>query len=126
MMFETSAFHEDCHAMRQVYRAGGFGKLVYSEGEYYHYSAQPIPSFREWRVGLPPQWYPTHATAYYVCVSGGSFTEVTCLGMPSIIPRYQAANNRYKNPFGGANDGRWDASISVGVGAAMLAWGATR
>ena len=69
MMFETSAFHDDCHAMRQVYRAGGFGKLVYSEGEYLHYSAEPIPSFRDWRVGLPPQWYPTHSTAYYVAVT---------------------------------------------------------
>ena len=33
MMFETSCFHEDLHAMRQLYRAGGLGKLVYSEGE---------------------------------------------------------------------------------------------
>ena len=63
MMFETSAFHDDCHAMRQIYRAGGFGKLIYSEGEYYHYMATPIDSYRNWRVGLPPQWYPTHASA---------------------------------------------------------------
>jgi predicted dehydrogenase len=28
MMFETSCFHEDCHAMRQIYEAGGFGKLI--------------------------------------------------------------------------------------------------
>ena len=62
MMFETSAFHDDCHAMRQIHRAGGFGKLIYSEGEYYHYMVQPIDSFRNWRVGVPPQWYPTHAT----------------------------------------------------------------
>ena len=32
MMFETSCFHEDLHAMREIYRAGGFGELVYSEG----------------------------------------------------------------------------------------------
>jgi predicted dehydrogenase len=100
MMFETSAFHEDCHAMRRIYQEGGFGKLIYSEGEYYHYSAEQIPSFRNWRVGLPPQWYPTHATAYYVCISGGSFTDVTCLGMPSLIKELQPENNRYKNPFG--------------------------
>jgi predicted dehydrogenase len=100
MMFETSAYHEDCYAMRQIYQAGGFGKLIYSEGEYYHYMAQPIPSFRNWRVGGPPQWYPTHASAYYVCVSGGSFTDVTCMGMPSVIKELQPANNRYQNPFG--------------------------
>ena len=40
MMFETSAFHDDCYAMRQIYRAGGFGKLVYTEGEYYPLHAQ--------------------------------------------------------------------------------------
>ena len=28
MMFETSAYHDDCHAMREVYRAGGFGKDI--------------------------------------------------------------------------------------------------
>ncbi|MGA2068618.1 MAG: Gfo/Idh/MocA family oxidoreductase [Thermoguttaceae bacterium] len=100
MMFETSAFHAECHAMRQIYRAGGLGKLIYTEGEYYHYMSQPIPSFHEWRVGLPPQWYPTHSNAYYVCVTGGSFTEVTCLGMPSLIPQLQPQNNRYRNPFG--------------------------
>ena len=100
MMFETSAFHDECHAMRQIYRAGGFGKLVYSEGEYLHDSVEQIPSFHNWRVGLPPQWYPTHATAYYVCVTGGSFTEVTCMGMPSIKKALQAANNVYKNPYG--------------------------
>jgi len=100
MMFETSCFHEDLHAMRQIYRAGGFGKLVYAEGEYYHYMAEPIASYQDWRVGLPPQWYPTHSNAYYPGVTGGSFTEVSCLGMPSLISHLLPQNNRYKNPFG--------------------------
>jgi len=100
MLFETSAFHADCCAMRQIYRAGGFGKLIYIEGEYYHYMSQPIPSFRDWRVGVPPQWYPTHSNGYYVCVTGGSFTEVSCMAMPSILDQLQPQNNRYKNPFG--------------------------
>ena len=73
MMFETTAFHGDCHAMREIYKAGGFGKLVYSEGDYYHYMPRPLPSFRDWRVGLPPLWYPTHSTGYYVGVTGGSW-----------------------------------------------------
>ena len=100
MMFETSAFREDCHAMRVIYRAGGFGKLVYTEGEYYHYMKTPIASYKNWRVGLPPQWYPTHSNAYYVCSSGGSFTEVSCMGMPSTVKHLQAANNAYRNGFG--------------------------
>ncbi len=100
MMFETSYFHEDLHAMREIYKAGGFGKLVYSEGEYYHYAADPIPSYKDWRVGTPPQWYPTHSNAYYVGVTAGSFTEVSCMGIPSITWWLKPENNRYKNPFG--------------------------
>ncbi len=100
MMFDTTAYHDDAHAMREIYRSGGFGKLVYTEGEYFHYCKDPIPSYKDWRLGLPPQWYPTHSNGYYCCVSGGSFTEVSCLGMPSMIPWLQAENNRYKNPFG--------------------------
>jgi predicted dehydrogenase len=100
MMFETSYFHEDTHAMRRIYDAGGFGKLIYSEGEYYHYMQDPIPSYKDWRVGLPPQWYPTHSNAYYVGVTAGSFTEVSCMGMPSKIEWLKAENNVYKNPFG--------------------------
>ena len=66
MMFETSYFRPDCYAMREIYKAGGFGKLVYSEGEYYHYGVSEIASYKNWRVGLPPQWYPTHSNAYYI------------------------------------------------------------
>jgi len=100
MMFETSYFHADVHAMRQIYKAGGLGKLLYSEGEYYHYMAEPIDSYKGWRVGLPPQWYPTHSNAYYSGVTGGSFTEVSCMGMPSQLNHLQPANNPYKNAFG--------------------------
>jgi predicted dehydrogenase len=100
MMFETSCFHEDLYAIRQIYSAGGFGKLVYSEGEYYHYMEEPIPSYKDWRVGLPPQFYPTHSNAYYVGASMGSFTEVCCMGMPSKVHHLQPGNNVYKNAFG--------------------------
>jgi len=100
MMFETSYYHNDLHAMRTIYRAGGLGKLVYAEGEYYHYMAEPIDSFKGWRVGLPPQFYPTHSNAYYVGVNGERFTEVSCMGMPSTIEHLKPANNVYKNPFG--------------------------
>ncbi len=100
MMFETSCYHAGLHAMRQIYRAGGLGEIVYSEGEYYHYMATPIDSFRGWRVGLPPLWYPTHSTAYHLGVTGGSFVEVSCMGMPSIVPHLMPENNPYKNPFG--------------------------
>ncbi len=100
MMFETSYFHEDTYAMRQIYQAGGFGDILYSEGEYFHYMPEPIDSYKGWRVGLPPQWYPTHSNAYYVGVTAGSFTDVSCTGSRSIVPHLQPANNPYKNAFG--------------------------
>jgi predicted dehydrogenase len=100
MMFETSYFHEDLYAMRQIYHAGGLGKVLYAEGEYYHYMEQPIDSYKGWRIGLPPQWYPTHSNAYYVGIGAGSFTEVSCMGTPSKVKHLQPGNNVYKNPFG--------------------------
>jgi predicted dehydrogenase len=100
MLFETSCYHAEVHAWRQIYGAGGFGKLVYAEGEYYHWMPTPIDSFQGWRVGLPPQWYPTHSNAYYVGVSGGSFMEVSCMGMPSAVEHLRPANNPYRNAFG--------------------------
>jgi hypothetical protein len=100
MMFETSCFRENLYAMRQIYRAGGFGKLVYTEGEYYHYMEKPIDSYLNWRVGLPPQLYPTHSNAFEIGVTGGSFTEVSCVGIPSIIDHLKPENNVYNNRFG--------------------------
>jgi predicted dehydrogenase len=100
MMFETSCFREDLYSMHQIYNVGGLGNLVYSEGEYFHYMSEPLDSYKGWRIGLPPQWYPTHSNAYYICVTGGSFTEVSCLGMPSVVNHLKAENNRFQNPFG--------------------------
>jgi predicted dehydrogenase len=99
MMFETSTFHDDCYAMRQIYRAGGFGKMIYAEGDYYHYVPNGLPSHGNWRDGLPPQWYPTHANAYYSSVTGGTFLEVSCRGIPSTVKKYQPENNAFKNAF---------------------------
>ena len=109
MLFETSYFHADLYAWSQRYRAGQLGELIYSEGEYFHYFGSPIGGYNPrtkrvdtdgWRKGLPPQWYPTHSNAYYVGVTGGSFTEVSCMGKPSAVPHLQAENNAYQNPFG--------------------------
>ncbi len=99
MMFETSAYRPDCYAMRQAYNAGAFGRLIYSEGQYYHYFDKPLGSYKNWRLGLPPMWYPTHSTAYYIAVTGKSFTEVSCQGFKGGIPQYKPNANPYENPF---------------------------
>ena len=98
MMFETSCFREDLYAMRKIYQAGGLGRIVYSEGEYYHYGVEEIDSYKGWRIGLPPQYYPTHSNAYYCGVTDGSFTEVSCMGIPSVLKAFGKDSNRYKNP----------------------------
>jgi len=100
MMFETSCFHEELYAMRRLYNSGTLGKILYSEGEYFHYQPTPLPSYKEWRVGGPPQWYPTHSNAYYIGVTDGTFTEVSCMGIPSRLEALKPQNNVYKNPFG--------------------------
>lgn len=109
MMNETSTFHEELYAKRLQYAAGALGKILYSEGEYYHDGVGEIPSFNPrngqvdlngWRRGVPPMWYPTHATAYYISVTGGRLTEVSCVGTPSLYPEYQDGKNDHKNAFG--------------------------
>lgn len=99
MMYETGLFHADLFAMRQAYKAGAFGRLVYTEGEYYHYGVMALPSYQDWRKGCPPMWYPTHATAYYVSVTDGRFTEVSCQGFRGDLPETQPGANNWSNPF---------------------------
>ncbi len=99
MMAETSCFRPDCYAMRRIYEAGGFGRIIYSEGEYYHYGPTPIGSFKGWRIGMPPLWYPTHSTAYYVGVTGKRFTSVSCVGFSAGFDAYKPGANKYNNRF---------------------------
>ena len=99
MMAETSCYQATCHAMRTIYRAGGFGRVVYSEGEYFHHVTAPIDSYKGWRIGCPPLWYPTHSTAFYVGVTGHRFTSVSCLGFRGTSAWYQPGANKYDNAF---------------------------
>lgn len=109
MMNETSTFHAACYAKRRQYQAGALGRVIYSEGEYYHDGVGTLASYNPkngkidafgWRRALPPLWYPTHATAYYLSVTGGRFTEVSALGSSSPYPVFQNGQNQYQNPFG--------------------------
>jgi hypothetical protein len=107
-MNETSTFHADLWDKRTQYQAGALGKIIYSEGEYYHdFGPNGLPGYNPkngkidingWRRGLPPMWYPTHSNAYYVSITGGRFTEVSCLGTPGLYEEHK--ENQWKNPFG--------------------------
>ena len=109
MMNETSTFHADLYEKRMQYQAGALGKVIYSEGEYYHDFGKGLPGYNPkngkidlmgWRRGLVPMWYPTHSAAYYTSITGGRFTSVSCLGTKSLYEEFQKENNSYQNPFG--------------------------
>ncbi|MHC4738082.1 MAG: Gfo/Idh/MocA family protein [Planctomycetota bacterium] len=98
MMAETSCFRADCYGMMKIYKAGGFGKLVYSEGEYHHYwSGEVLPSFNNWRLTGAPLWYPTHATAYYVGVTGERFTSVSAMGRKADREPFKPGGNPFSD-----------------------------
>ncbi len=109
MMNETSTFHAALYEKRMQYQAGALGKIIYSEGEYWHDGIGVLGSYNPkngkidaygWRRAVPPMWYPTHATAYYVSVTGGRFTEVSGLGMGSHYSVFKEPTNQYKNLYG--------------------------
>ena len=119
MMAESSSYHSDLYNMRLIYEHGGFGKLIYSEGEYYHYNVDTAWGYKEWRNALPPMWYPTHSTAYYVGVTGKRYTAVSCLGFRGKAERY--ANNSYNNPF--SDETALFTTSEGGMSRINVAWG---
>ncbi len=110
MMAESSWYRQECIFARNMYRAGGFGELFYTEAEYYHdrgdleklvtnkqsrfYHPDGRPN---WRVGMPPLMYPTHCLAFVVGVTGERITKVSCLGWGSDHPFLK--DNVYGNPY---------------------------
>ncbi|MFK7909496.1 MAG: Gfo/Idh/MocA family protein, partial [Akkermansiaceae bacterium] len=63
MMNETSTFHAALYDKRMQYQAGALGKIIYSEGEYYHDGIGTLGSYNPkngkidqhgWRRAVPP------------------------------------------------------------------------
>jgi len=99
MMAESSYYRQACIAARELYQAGKFGNLFYSEVEYYHNhigSARTYPDV--WRYGFPPMLYPTHSTGFLVGVTRERLVEVSCLGTRE-EPFPRPEQNVYRNPF---------------------------
>lgn len=120
MMAETSMYRSDLYNAKIIYEKGLFGKIVYSEGEYYHPHVDTAWGYMEWRNALPPMLYPTHATAYYVGVTGKRYTSVSCLGFQGDAPRYR--NNSYNNPF--SNETALFETSEGGMSRINIFWGA--
>jgi predicted dehydrogenase len=96
MMAETSYYRPPVIGARNLYRDGQ--KLLYTEGQYYHNNVTLLPSFNGWRYAMPPMLYPTHATAFYVGVTGKRLTSASCVGWRG--QGGQWAHNKWdNNPF---------------------------
>ncbi len=119
MMAESSSYHADLYNMKLIYEHGGFGKIIYSEGEYYHYNVNTAWGYKQWRNALPPMFYPTHSTAYYIGVTRGRYIAVSCLGFRGKAERY--SNNSYSNPF--SDETALFTTSEGGMSRINVAWG---
>lgn len=107
MMAETSYYRTGAIRARQLVAEGGFGRVVYTEGEYYHPSigaAKDGLSVRDgqrtWRWGFAPMLYPTHSTGFLVGVTRERLVEVSCYATRGDDEAF--VDNVYDNPFDNA------------------------
>jgi predicted dehydrogenase len=109
MIGETSYYYPNSVYCRNRFRAGEFGHVVYSEGEYYHDFDHGLYDVMKWRggdrwrefAGAPPMYYPTHSVSMVSSVTGAHATQVSCLGW---VDRHDDGLfhrdvNRYGNEF---------------------------
>ncbi len=106
MMHESSYYRQECVAARELFQAGAFGRLCYSEVEYYHPgigskkdSLSRWQGQQSWRWGLPPLLYPTHSLGLVVGVTKERIVKVSALGQLVSQDFPASAENRYNNPF---------------------------
>ena len=106
MMHESSWYRQPCIAARELYEQGAFGKLAYSEVEYYHpgigtrsSSLSRWQGQESWRFGFPPLLYPTHSLGLLIGVTGERIVRVSCMGQAIGDDFPFGKENRYGNPF---------------------------
>lgn len=118
MMAETSYYRQPAIFMRELARTGTLGRIFYTEADYYHDRGDlqrlvtdtksrfyDDKGRRNWRWGIPPMFYPTHALGFIVGVTGERVTRVSCLGWKTGDHPW-LTENRYQNPF-------WNQSASM-------------
>jgi len=109
MIGETSYYYPGAIYCRQQFAKGAFGKVVYSEGEYYHdwdhglYEVMKARAGDRWREegGMPPMHYPTHSTGGIISILNSYATHVSCQGFVDHDEDgiYAPGANAYDNPF---------------------------
>jgi predicted dehydrogenase len=106
MMHESSYYRQPCTAAREAYDAGKFGRLIFSEVEYYHpgigtrgNSLSRWQGLKSWRFGFPPMLYPTHSLGLSVGVTRERIVKVSCIGQRVGGDFPEPEENQYNNPF---------------------------
>lgn len=111
MMAESSYYRQAAIYARELYKSGGFGKIFYTEAEYYHdFNFEERLNDRRslyynpdgshsWRQGMPPMLYPTHSVGFVVGVTRERIATVSCLGIEDRARMARVPTNRYGNPF---------------------------
>ncbi|MAG57684.1 MAG: oxidoreductase [Planctomycetes bacterium] len=106
MMHESSWYRQPCIAAREAYAKGQFGRLAFSEVEYFHpgigarsHGLSSTRGKRTWRWGFPPMLYPTHALGLLVGVTGERIVKVSCAGQLVSKDFPAGKDNAYGNPF---------------------------
>ncbi|HEY0865831.1 MAG TPA: Gfo/Idh/MocA family oxidoreductase [Fimbriimonas sp.] len=109
MIGETSSYYPGAIYCRARHAEGAFGKVVYSEGEYFHDWDHGLYEVMRWRGGenwrehggKPPMHYPTHSTGGIVTILDTRTTHVSCQGFVDDHPDqvYAEGANTYGNRF---------------------------
>ncbi|MBT3275682.1 MAG: Gfo/Idh/MocA family oxidoreductase [Spirochaetales bacterium] len=109
MVGETSYYYPCAIYCRSQFQAGAFGKVVYSEGEYYHDYSHGMLEVLQHRHGplwkhyanWPPFNYPTHSLSMVVSVTGAYVTQVSAMGVVDSDPDglFNGADQFYDNHF---------------------------
>ena len=114
MLAETSYYYPAVLYCRQRFAAGDFGRIVYSEGEYYHDYDHGLYEVMKWRGGEnwrlfaggppgrgPPMHYPTHSTSQIISITGAHMTSVSCQGFVDDHEDglFRADVNKWQNVF---------------------------
>jgi predicted dehydrogenase len=111
VMGETSYYYSWVYYCKQRFRAGDFGRIVYSEADYFHDLEHGLRDVFKERGGerwqevavIPPMLYLTHCTSQVIGITGAHMTQVACNGFLDteddgvFLPELNRWSNRFSN-----------------------------
>lgn len=108
-MGETSWYYSWVTYCQQRHEAGDFGRVIFSDADYFHDLEHGLREVFEERGGenwresavIPPMFYVTHCTSQIMAITGEQFTHVSGQGFVDTDPDgvFVPDRNRWSNPF---------------------------